>query len=245
MRKYNPAYLAAAVAFALSGPAALAQTTGGTLSIAPVGTTSTTTTGTGATTGTASPAASTGGCVGTGGSTCTATTDSASASNSTLSTSTTPTPGVRSDSSASPPPSPSAGATGSAMGTHQTTVDPATTRPGSFEPGGAFGPAGTSAQGTTTVSSTLNGTNGAVLIPGDTGFAGNPSQQNIVIQQQPAPQPEIRTLSTPLLDHTAREAQSRETRRRNAKQEPRIIGIAPNTDRDLTHQMPDDRIIRY
>ena len=26
---------------------------------------------------------------------------------------------------------------------------------------------------------------------------------------------------------------------------PRIIGIAPNTDADLSHQMPDDRIIRY
>ncbi|MDQ3024949.1 MAG: hypothetical protein M3R58_00380 [Pseudomonadota bacterium] len=129
------------------------------------------------------------------------------------------------------------------METNQTTVDPATTRPGSFEPGGAFGPSGTNFPGTVTIPSTLNGTTGAVVIPGDPSMAGNPSQQTIVIQQ-PA-QPEVKTLSTPLLDQTTREAQARETRRRNAKQEPRIIGIAPNTDRDLTNQMPDDRIIRY
>lgn len=176
----NPIHLAAAVAIALSGTVALAQTSGGTSRTVPAGTASSTSGNT------------------TGGST-------------------TPTPGVTADSS---------------VGSQPTTQ-------------GTPGPSSaSSAQGTGTVPSDLNGT-GAVVIPGDTGFAGNPSQQNIVIQQQPAPQPEVRTLSTPLLDQTVREAQSRETRRRNARQEPRIIGIAPNTDRDLTHQMPDDPIIRY
>ena len=170
MRKFNPIHLAAAVAIALSGTTVLAQTTGGTLSVAPAPTASTSTP-----TPSSSATPATGGCVGTGGSSCTATTSSTSGDTTTSSTGTTatPTPGVRSDSSANAPPtileSPnqSAGGTGSGMGTHQTTVDPATTRPGSFEPGGAFGPAATGAQGTPTVASTLNGMAGAVIVPGD------------------------------------------------------------------------------
>ena len=156
-------------------------------------------------------------------------------------TTTTTTLGVSGDSGAasqSPLLGPNQSAGGSGIGTNQTTVDPATTRPGSFEPGGAFGPPATSPQGTPMVPGT-----GTIILPGDAVLAGNPSQQTLVIQSQPAP--EARTLSTPLLDQATREAQARETRRRNAKDEPRIIGIAPNTDRDLTNQMPDDRIIRY
>lgn len=201
MRKFNPVHLAAAVVIALSGTTALAQTTGGTVRVAPVGTA--TTSGT--------------------------------------TTTTTTTPGVSGDSGAasqSPLLGPNQSAGGSGIGTNQTTVDPATTRPGSFEPGGAFGPPGSSPQGTPMVPGT-----GTIILPGDAVLAGNPSQQTLVIQSQPAP--EARTLSTPLLDQATREAQARETRRRYAKDEPRIIGIAPNTDRDLTDQMPDDRIIRY
>lgn len=51
--------------------------------------------------------------------------------------------------------------------------------------------------------------------------------------------------STPLFDQAAREGRAREARRRAQGNEPRIYGIAPNTERDLTWQMPDDRIIRY
>jgi len=38
---------------------------------------------------------------------------------------------------------------------------------------------------------------------------------------------------------------ARDARRRAQVNEPRVIGIAPRTDRDLTWQMPDDPIIRY
>jgi hypothetical protein len=50
---------------------------------------------------------------------------------------------------------------------------------------------------------------------------------------------------TPLFDQAAREGRAKEARRRARGEEPRVYGIAPNTERDLTHQMPDDRIIRY
>lgn len=51
--------------------------------------------------------------------------------------------------------------------------------------------------------------------------------------------------STPLYDQVAREGAAKEARRRARGEEPRVYGIAPNTERDLTWQMPDDRIIRY
>ena len=51
--------------------------------------------------------------------------------------------------------------------------------------------------------------------------------------------------STPLFDQAARDGRAREARRRARGDEPRVYGIAPNTERDLTWQMPDDRIIRY
>lgn len=49
----------------------------------------------------------------------------------------------------------------------------------------------------------------------------------------------------PLYDATTKAATAREIRRRERGQEPRVIGMAPRTDNDLTWQMPDDRIIRY
>jgi hypothetical protein len=51
--------------------------------------------------------------------------------------------------------------------------------------------------------------------------------------------------STPLFDQAARSAAARESARRAQGRTPRIIGIAPNTDNDRTHEMPDDPIIRY
>ena len=50
---------------------------------------------------------------------------------------------------------------------------------------------------------------------------------------------------TPLFDQAARRGAARDAARRARGEEPRIIGMAPRTDRDLTHQMPDDPVIRY
>ena len=50
---------------------------------------------------------------------------------------------------------------------------------------------------------------------------------------------------TPIFNQAAARGAAREAARRARGDEPRIIGLAPRTDRDLTHQMPDDPIIRY
>lgn len=50
---------------------------------------------------------------------------------------------------------------------------------------------------------------------------------------------------TPLFNQAAQRGAAREAARRARGEEPRIIGLAPRTDRDLTHEMPDDPIIRY
>jgi hypothetical protein len=50
---------------------------------------------------------------------------------------------------------------------------------------------------------------------------------------------------TPLFELTARQGAAKEAARRARGIEPRVYGIAPRTERDLTHQMPDDPIIRY
>ena len=242
MRRFQPLYLAAAVTIALSGSAIAQTTTPGAVRA------TTTASGTSSPSGTttATPAASTsGGCVGTGGSSCTATNSSAAPTPTGTTTTSTPTPGVTaqagSSNSVTTAGSP-AGSSGSAMGSNQTNVDPATTRPGSFEPGGTFGPnAGTS--GTATNQNTLPGSTGALVLPasGLEGQAG--TQQNVVIQQ---PQPVLQQrAATPMFDEVAREGRAKERARKARGEEPRIIGIAPRTDRDLTHQMPDDPIIRY
>jgi hypothetical protein len=49
----------------------------------------------------------------------------------------------------------------------------------------------------------------------------------------------------PLYDATTKAATARELGRRARGEEPRVIGMAPRTNNDLTWQMPDDRIIRY
>jgi hypothetical protein len=50
---------------------------------------------------------------------------------------------------------------------------------------------------------------------------------------------------TPLFELAARQGMAKEARRKARGEEPRVYGIAPRTDRDLTNQMPDDPIIRY
>lgn len=57
--------------------------------------------------------------------------------------------------------------------------------------------------------------------------------------------PSYTIINTPLLDQAARDGRAKEAARRARGQEPRVYGIAPRTDNDLTWQMPDDRIIRY
>lgn len=71
---------------------------------------------------------------------------------------------------------------------------------------------------------------------GTTGFSGS------AVQQQAAPAAQTQT---PLFDQAAREGLAKEQRRRARGEDPRIIGIAPRTDADLSWQMPDDKIIRY
>jgi len=118
------------------------------------------------------------------------------------------------------------------------TNDPnAGTPPSSFEPGGAFSSgtgAGTGAGVVTTVPDNISviGTGG-----------GTTTRFVAPAASQPAP---TATLSnTPLFDQAAREGRAKEERRRARGEEPRVYGIAPNTERDLTWQMPDDRVIRY
>jgi len=78
--------------------------------------------------------------------------------------------------------------------------------------------------------------NVSVIGGGSTGFAGSAMQQQVA----PAAQTQ-----TPLFDQVAREGLAKEQRRRARGEEPRIIGIAPRTEADLSWQMPDDKIIRY
>ena len=72
---------------------------------------------------------------------------------------------------------------------------------------------------------------------------GNPStQQNVIVQQ---PSPVQARAQTPLFDQAALEGRAKDAKRKAQGKEPRVYGIAPRTDRDLTNQMPDDPIIRY
>jgi len=160
----------------------------------------------------------------------------------------------------------SSGAGGTGPATNVTTDTTAASNPGSaFRPGGPFSnDSGNRALGLSpgqTSSGTLagNSSTGIVnsgepvdvgtvgtLVPegnvsiigggGNTGFAGS------AVQQQAAPAAQTQT---PLFDQVAREGLAREQRRRARGEEPRIFGIAPRTDADLSWQMPDDKIIRY
>ncbi len=254
--RIKPLCISAAVALAFSGNVALAQTTSARTTTA--GTTATTT-GTTSTTGTtaASPSTSTtstavGGCAGSAGSSCSATnsntagttatgTNTVTNTNEAVAAQVTPTTTTNTTSNnanvgdTTIPPR-------SAQGTNSVNADPTFTRPGPFDAGGAFGPA---AVGTTTTG-TETGTGGTLengIVLGTSGT--NPSsQQNVIVQPQ-QPQQGATVLSTPIFDQAAREGRAREARRRAQGNEPRVVGIAPRTDRDLTWQMPDDPIIRY
>jgi hypothetical protein len=166
----------------------------------------------------------------------------------------------------------SSGGAQTGFGTNTTTDINAATPGSSFAPNGPFSNdsgnsalgtsagqsssgtfAGNSSQGIGADSSGL-GTNNlpgvATIVPdgnvstiGTTGsgIVGSPMQQG----QQPQQVTIAGQTQTPLFDQAARDGRAKEARRRAAGNEPRIYGIAPNTERDLTWQMPDDRIIRY
>jgi hypothetical protein len=117
--------------------------------------------------------------------------------------------------------------------------------------------AGNSSAGIGADSSTLNTFNNglanttgtATLVPeGAVSVIGGGSSGARVVGVPNAVSPQgtgVGSTPTPLFDQAAREGRAKEARRRARGDEPRIYGIAPNTERDLTHQMPDDRIIRY
>jgi hypothetical protein len=128
----------------------------------------------------------------------------------------------------------SGGAT-TAFGTNQSTDINAATPGDAFAPGGAFNP----------------GPGVATVVPeGNVSVIGGTTGSGMVAvplaQAQPSQQVTISgSTQTPLFDQAAREGRAKEARRRARGEEPRVYGIAPNTERDLTWQMPDDRIIRY
>ena len=253
MRSLKPLCLTAAVALALAGTSALAATTAARTSAA--GTTASTTTGTAAsssstgTTSTSGTTAAVGGCSGTNGSTCTAT-SSSDAANSTATGSTVTQQNMPPAIAAGQSTSGTTATTGTAgsgngdtvppvrsgQGVNSVNVDPTFSRPGAFDPGGTFGPQAVTG---TTTNGVVEG--GGVILP-NTGTTGG-SQQNVFVQ--PSAQGGVTLMNTPTFDQAARNGQAREARRRAAGNEPRVVGIAPRTERDLTWQMPDDPIIRY
>ena len=228
------------------------------------------TTGSPGTTTTISGNGTTTSATGTNGSTVT-TSDTSTASTAGNATSTTSAGNATSTSSAFsvqtlPPSSGTSGVAGGSGNATNFTTDPtaaANARP-AFGPGGSFSnDSGNRALGLSpgqTSSGTLAGNSSTgianagepvgsgvvgTLVPegnvsiiggGSTGFAGT------AVQQQAAPAPQAQT---PLFDQVAREGLAKEQRRRARGEEPRIIGIAPRTEADLSWQMPDDKIIRY
>lgn len=172
------------------------------------------------------------------------------------------------------PASSSTPGSGNAFGTNTTTTVPTNSTP-SFGPGGSFAnDSGNTALGTSpgqTSSGTAAGNSSqglgagsATLDPSGTGAVGNgPAVTNpdgttlgpgvnVVGERVPATNgavppasPSFTIINTPTFDQAAREGRAKEQARKARGQEPRVYGIAPRTENDLTHQMPDDKIIRY
>lgn len=128
------------------------------------------------------------------------------------------------------------------------------TSPGQTSSGTA---AGNSSQGLGTGSATLDPTSTGTVGSGPA--ATNPDGTalgtgvNVVGERVPVPlgapvqqpSPSFTIINTPTFDQAARDGRAKEQARRARGQEPRVYGIAPRTENDLTHQMPDDKIIRY
>ena len=94
---------------------------------------------------------------------------------------------------------------------------------------------------------------GAVIVPGVSGYTGgmgDASGLNVNGERVGNGGADFRTAAnvttpTPLFNQAAARGAARDAARRARGDTPRIIGLAPRTDRDLTNQMPDDPIIRY
>lgn len=248
MRKPTPAYVVTSVALALAATAALAQ-----LQIQRVGPATSATTAPSSTTATASgPTVAAGGCVGTGGSSCTANTTAANSTSTTgtvgtAAASETPAPGGVTAPTASP-------STATAASSGATASDPAkpefvNAAAGNSSSGidagsqnlGTVNPAGANVGNTALVPGvTIGGTTGMV-----SGTGVNANGERIAGGSGSAVAANTASTPTPIFELTAREGAAREARRRARGEEPRVYGIAPRTERDLTHQMPDDPIIRY
>jgi len=203
---------------AIAAIPALAQTGVSRITTANTGTTTTSATGTNGSTVTTSNT----------------TTPSTTTSNTTTSNTTTPNTVGNANTSSSafnvqtlPP---NSGGTGTSTGSGATPANVTTDTTAASNAGPAFGPG--------PVGTLVPEGNVSIIGTGTTGFAG------ITVLQQPAPAPAAQA-QTPLFDQAAREGLAKEQRRRARGEEPRIIGIAPRTDADLSWQMPDDKIIRY
>lgn len=61
----------------------------------------------------------------------------------------------------------------------------------------------------------------------------------------PTPSFSNSNVRTPIFDQAARDGRAKDQQRRARGEEPRVYGIAPRTENDLTWQMPDDKVIRY
>lgn len=108
--------------------------------------------------------------------------------------------------------------------------------PGQTSSGTAAGNSSPGIGGRSANLGTVNPSGGDTVVPGERIATGNGSAGVAA---------NAATTPTPIFELTARQGAAREARRRARGEEPRIYGIAPRTDRDLTHQMPDDPIIRY
>ena len=238
MRSLSPAFVLTSVAIALASTAAAAQTVRSTT--APIS--APTATPTAPTSSTAR--ATTGGCTGTGGSSCTASGTTTSASST----------GASSASSSAP--SETTGANVSTAANNNatgavTTVD--NTSNNSTGPlSGLVENNGTTAISGNTPATRPSGTGDNNSNRFASGFLVPGLGTDLRALNDANNGPALNTLTTgntvytlPLYDATTKTATARELRRRATKQEPRIIGLAPRTDKDLTYQMPNDRIIRY
>lgn len=229
MRRLNPSYVVTSVAIALASTAALAQLR---IQTAP-----------GA--GTAASTTAAGAPVTTSGTSSAATSPAASGS----ATASQPfTPDFVNNAAAdapfrTTPNTPDAMPTGAALGRSpgQTSSGTAAGNSSSgIEAGsqnlGTVNPSGTSLGNTALVPGVnVGGTTVAGTAPG---VNANGERIGIVVADDATP-------PTPLFELAARQGAEREARRRARGEEPRVYGIAPRTDRDLTHQMPDDPVIRY
>lgn len=238
MRQLSPAFIVTSLALAIASGNAFAQVSG-------AGTTRPTTapasTITGNSTVTAgsstAPAASTGSCTGTGGSTCSSSTTTSTANSSTAASTPSGPNGLSGASVTSP--APSAGVSSSSSSTGGSGIGAM----GTNSTNEVFNP-------TAGVAANASGMTSGTVVPGavisvDAGVNANGERGATDNRGAAAVNGTPGVTPTPLFELTARQGAAKQAARRARGDEPRVYGIAPRTDRDLTNQMPDDPIIRY